>query len=91
MILPVEFMADVLIVNMKRLPLRLEDEKADFDLNATKYHVEHLPDNRRSRAFHVVDGALDGPAVGDDKENDGHFGMLKSSRSKKKKKGKVGT
>ena len=86
--LPVEFMVDVLVINMKRLPLRLEDEKADFDLNVTKYHVEHLRDDRRSRTFQVVkDGALDGPAIGDNDEN----GTLKPSRSKKKKKGKIGT
>lgn len=84
-------MADVLVINIKRLPLRLEDEKADFNLNATKYHVEHLRDNRRLRVFQVIeDGALDGPAVGDDYKN-GHFGKLKSSKSKEKKKGKVDT
>ncbi|KAL9126645.1 MAG: hypothetical protein Q9217_004335 [Psora testacea] len=62
--LPVEFMADVLVINMKRLPLRLEDERADFDLNTNKYHVEHRRDDRRS-------GALDEAAIGDDEENVG--------------------
>ena len=59
--------------------------------DTSKYHVEHLRDDRRSRAFQVVkDGALEGPAIGDDDENDRPFGTLKSSRSKKKKKGKIG-
>ncbi len=81
--LPVEFMADVLVVNMKRLPLRLEDERADFDLNANKYHVEHRRDNRRS-------GALDGAANSDDEENDGRGGTSRPSSGKKKKKGRNG-
>jgi len=81
--LPIEFMADVLVINMKRLPLRLEDERADFDLNTNKYHVEHRRDDRRS-------GALDGAAIGDDEENNGRWGTSKSSSGKKKKKGKDG-
>lgn len=36
---PAEFMADVLLINMKRLPLRVKREEADFDKNADKYHV----------------------------------------------------
>ena len=36
---PAEFMADVLLINMKRLPLRLNEEEADFDMNAEKYHI----------------------------------------------------
>ena len=43
LLFPAEFMADVLLINMKQLPLRLKEEAADFDNNADKYHgfVEH--------------------------------------------------
>ena len=40
--LPSEFMVDVLLINMVRLPLRLAGEQADFDLNAEKYHVQDI-------------------------------------------------
>ena len=36
---PARFMADVLFVTKKRLPLRLNGEEADFDKNADKYYV----------------------------------------------------
>ena len=39
---PAQFMADVLFVTKKRLPLRLNGEEADFDKNADKYHVHNL-------------------------------------------------
>ena len=39
LLLPHEFVADVLSINMKRLPFRLGEEEADFDNNANKYHV----------------------------------------------------
>lgn len=81
--LPVEFMADVLIINMKRLPLRLANERADFDLNANKYHVGHPRDDRRS-------GILDGAAIGDDEEDDGRGGTSRLSSGKKKKKWRDG-
>lgn len=89
--LPREFMADVLVINMKRLPLRLEDERADFDLNANKYLVEHRRDERRTGVLQgQKDKALDGAAVGDDEETDGSWGTFKVSSSKKKKKGRKG-
>ena len=37
---PIEFIADVTIVNMRRLPIRLKDEIAPFEHDATSYH-EH--------------------------------------------------
>ena len=37
---PAQFMADVLFITKKRLPLRLKGEEADFDKNADKYHVQ---------------------------------------------------
>lgn len=49
---PSEFVADVLLINMKRLPLRLNEEEADFDRNANKYHVDTLfstPNDRNRR------------------------------------------
>lgn len=81
--LPVEFMADVLVINMKRLPLRLDHERADFDLNANKYQGEHRRDDRRS-------SALDGAPIDDDEGNDGLWGTSRPSSGKKKKKGKNG-
>ena len=39
---PAQFMADVLFITKKRLPLRLNGEEADFDKNADKYHVQNL-------------------------------------------------
>ena len=40
---PVEYVADVLLINMKRLPLRLGEEKADFDVTAKNYHISESP------------------------------------------------
>ena len=39
LVLTVPFIADVININTKRLPLRLRDEKADFDVSTEKYHV----------------------------------------------------
>ena len=50
---PAEFMADVLLINMKRLPLRLENEKADFDVSTNKYHVRDSPSTRCDRKQRV--------------------------------------
>ena len=46
---PAEFMADVLLINMKRLPLRLKEEEADFDKNADKYRVHDSSSTRNDR------------------------------------------
>ena len=46
-------MADVLLINMKRLPLRLKLESADFDLNAEKYHVQELTGTHTERKQRV--------------------------------------
>ncbi|MCJ1386407.1 hypothetical protein MMC17_009533 [Xylographa soralifera] len=46
---PVEYLADVLVINMKRLPLRLDEEKADFDVNAKTYHISGLPPSSRAQ------------------------------------------
>ena len=51
---PAEFLADVVLCNMKRLPLRLHGEKADFDENADKYHIDEsssICDERGQRTF----------------------------------------
>ena len=85
-------MADVLVITMKRLPLRLEDEKAEFDLNTDQYHVKPARDDKRSRAIQGgSDGALDGAAtkVAND-DDDENYGARPSS-GKKKKKGKNST
>ena len=51
---PVEFMVDVLLTNIKRLPLRIKEEKADFDVDMSKYYI-HKSSNagcdRRQRVF----------------------------------------
>lgn len=52
---PPAFMADVLLINMKRLPLRLKDEEADFDVNAKKYHIEDSLGTRSSRKPRVLE------------------------------------
>ncbi|MCJ1225076.1 hypothetical protein MMC12_001725 [Toensbergia leucococca] len=53
LLFPAEFMADVLLINMKRLPLRLKLESADFDLNAEKYHVQELTGTHTERKQRV--------------------------------------
>jgi len=42
-------MADVLLINMKRLPLRIKDEKVDFDTSTDKYHVRDSSSSRGDR------------------------------------------
>lgn len=100
--LPHEFMADVLVINMKRLPLRLKDEKADFDKNADKYHVHRMCHDRKPRVFQDLERDAtkadvdwcDGPtdeaaaeAAVDNVDDSWGFGTLKPSSSKGKKKG----
>ena len=46
---PAQFMADVLFITKKRLPLRLNGEEADFDKNADKYHVQDLSSTSNDR------------------------------------------
>ena len=46
---PAKFMANILLINMKRLPLRLKEEEAGFDKNADKYHVHDLSSTRNNR------------------------------------------
>ena len=51
-------MADVLLINMKRLPLRLKGEEAAFDQNADKYHVpdsSSTPNDRKQRTLEDVE------------------------------------
>lgn len=51
---PVEFVVDALLINMKRLSLRIKEEKADFDVDMSKYYI-HKSSNagcdRRQRVF----------------------------------------
>ena len=71
---PAQFMADVLFITKKRLPLRLNGEEADFDKNADKYHVHNLSstcNDRKQRTSEDVEvrGTIsdydlrEGPAV----------------------------
>lgn len=60
---PHEFMADVLLVNMKRLPLRLKEEEADFDKNADKYHIHDSSSTPNdSRDEPVAEATISEPA-----------------------------
>jgi len=74
LLFPAEFIADVLLINMKRLPLRLHEEETDFDKNADKYHVDDsssTPSDRKQRTFEDVEvggtksdfDSRDGPAA----------------------------
>ena len=57
---PAEFLADVLHINMKRLPLRLKDERANFDRDAKKYYVKDEASTRsvqKSRVLEAVPAA----------------------------------
>ena len=58
LLLPPEFVADVLIINMKRLPFRLSTEKAHFDDDANKYHMaasSDMPIDRNERVLENVE------------------------------------
>ena len=74
---PIEFLADVLLTNMKRLPFRLDEEAAaDFDENADKYHIHDsldTPDNRDEKTSEDVEAR----------------GTASSSKKKKKRKGLI--
>ena len=89
LMLPAEFLADVLVINMRRLPLRLMGEKADFDSSADKYHIHDTHTDRKPRVFQgLSDEPNESPTV--DEDNDwACFGAsnISSSRTKKKKKG----
>ena len=82
---PTEFLADVLLTTKKRLSLRLENEEADFDMNADKYHV---PDSSSTPAAEVdvskPESATEAPAIDED-ETWGFGSPIKSSKKKAKK------
>ena len=85
-----EFMADVLFINMRRLPFRLGEEEADFDRNADKYHVlnsSNTPNDRKQRVFEDM-GACDGLLEEAAAINEDNAGAAKSSSRKGKKKKK---
>ena len=49
---PAQFIANVLFITKKRLPLRLNGKKTDFDKNTNKYHIHNLSstcNNRKQR------------------------------------------
>ena len=83
LMLPAEFLADVLVINMRRLPLRLIGEKADFDTSADKYHIHDTHTDRKPRVFQgLSDEPNESPTVDEDNASN-----ISSSRTKKKKKG----
>ncbi|KAK3175046.1 hypothetical protein OEA41_002292 [Lepraria neglecta] len=92
LLFPAEFMADVLLINMKRLPLRLKEEAADFDNNADKYHVHDSSSTRddRKQRIEATDPEPEPPtdAVAVEKDDTWRFGGSAKSLNKKDKKGK---
>ena len=87
LLFPAEFMADILLINMKRLPLRLEEEEADFDNNADKYHVHGSHDGPAIEAADPEPKLpTDAAAVNDDDTwGFGGFGGSLNKKEKKKK------
>ena len=84
--LPTEFIADVVIINMKRLPLRLGDEKAHFDKGAEQYYVQDTRLDRKSRVFQENLDEISADKAADDEQIDswGKFQVGKPSKHKKK-------
>ena len=84
--LPREFVEDIVVINMKRLPLRLGDEEADFDRGTEKYYVQDTRPIRQSRVSQ--EGPKDKPAdiAAEDEQvkSWGPFTVGKTSKHKKK-------
>ena len=70
LVLPAEFMTDVLIINMKRLPLRLVGEKVDFDISTEKYYVHDTRPEGKSRTFRGTACEEPSPETAVDSESD---------------------
>lgn len=45
------FVANVLIINIKRLFFKLRDEKTNFNINIKKYHVHDINLKRKFKMF----------------------------------------
>ena len=91
LVFPTPFVADVLTINMKRLPLRLPDERADFDISIEKYHVYDTGPERKSRMLRSKAYDEPNPETTVDSENDlgPESGAVKpSGGTANKKKGK---
>ncbi|KAL8647836.1 MAG: hypothetical protein Q9210_005325 [Variospora velana] len=87
LMLPAEFMADVLTISMRRLPLRLANEIADFDISMDKYHIHDTHYDRNPRVFEgLSDKKTEQPAVDDDDWGQCGTWNASSSIAKKKKK-----
>lgn len=87
LMLPTEFIADVLTINMRRLPLRLAGETADFDTSADKYHVLDTHYNREPRILERPSNETPKEVAVDNDDGSEGFGTLniQSSRGKKKR------
>ncbi len=91
---PTEFLGDVLLITMKRLPFRLKAEEADFDKNADKYHVHDSSSTCNDRKQRTSEDmkTRDGPAAEAATVNEdnawGFGGSAKPLSGKEKKKGK---
>ena len=94
---PRQFIADVLLITMKRLPFRINTEKADFDKDAREYYVQDSSSTRQDRILRTPEepNAIDGPAAEPDplpppdppaldEDETTAFGSSSSLKSKKK-------
>ena len=96
---PPQFIADVLLITMKRLPFRINTEKADFDKDAKEYYVQESSSTRQDRIQRTPEDAngIDHPPAGPAPEQipeppaldeDETLAFGSSSKLKSKKKGK---
>ena len=91
LVFPAPFVADVLTINVKRLPFRLRDERADFDISTEKYHVHDTGQSENPGCFEVKYYDEPRPETAVDSENDlwAESGAVKpSGGTANKKKGK---
>ena len=90
---PAQFIADVLLIAMKRLPFRINTEKADFDKNAKDYHVQNSSSTHQDRIQRTPEdmNAIDEPpaeaAAVDEDETWSSFTNLKSKKKGKRTQG----
>ena len=94
LVFPVQFMADVLVINMRRLPFRLKDENADFDISTERYYVQHTKADRKSGMLksEIHEGPDYELTIDNESNPWSAFGAVKSLSGKaKKKKGKRNT
>ena len=87
--LPMEFIEDIVVINMRRLPLRLSNEKANFDTGTEKYYFQDTQPDRKSRVIQEGPDDISADKAADHGQIDswGAFKVGKTSKYKKKDKG----